>query len=71
MSALKGIRVLDAATLFAGPMAATMLADFGAEVIKIEHPTKGDPVRLHGQSKDGVPLWWTMLARNKKPWLLI
>lgn len=66
MSALQGIRVLDAATLFAGPMAATMLADFGAEVIKIEHPTKGDPVRLHGHSKDGVPLWWTMLARNKK-----
>ena len=47
-------------------MAATMLADFGAEVIKIEHPTKGDPVRLHGHTKDGVPLWWTMLARNKK-----
>jgi len=66
LSALKGIRVLDAATLFAGPMAATMLADFGADVIKIEHPTKGDPVRLHGHSKDGVPLWWTMLARNKK-----
>lgn len=66
LSALQGIRVLDAATLFAGPMAATMLADFGAEVIKIEHPTKGDPVRLHGHSKDGVPLWWTMLARNKK-----
>lgn len=66
MSALKGIRVLDAATLFAGPMAATMLADFGAEVIKIEHPTKGDPVRLHGHSKNGIPLWWLMLARNKR-----
>lgn len=66
MSALNGIRVLDAATLFAGPMAATMLADFGAEVIKIEHPVKGDPSRLHGYSKDGVPLWWTMLGRNKK-----
>lgn len=66
MSALQGIRVLDAATLFAGPMAATMLADFGAEVIKIEHPAKGDPSRLHGYSKDGIPLWWTMLARNKK-----
>lgn len=66
MSALDGIRVIDAATLFAGPMAATMLADFGAEVIKIEHPIKGDPVRLHGQLKDGIPLWWLMLARNKK-----
>ena len=66
MSALNGVRVLDTATLFAGPMAASMLADFGAEVIKIEHPTKGDPSRLHGHSKDGVPLWWTMLGRNKK-----
>lgn len=66
MSALKGLRVIDAATLFAGPTAATMLADFGAEVIKIEHPIKGDPVRQHGYSKDGVSLWWTMLARNKR-----
>ena len=66
MSALNGVRILDTATLFAGPMAATMLADFGAEVIKIEHPIKGDPSRLHGHSKDGVPLWWTMLGRNKK-----
>ncbi|CAM5696032.1 CoA transferase OS=Streptomyces alboniger OX=132473 GN=CP975_08855 PE=4 SV=1 [Streptomyces alboniger] len=40
---LKGLRVLDAATLFAGPLAATMLGDFGAEVVKIEHPTKPDP----------------------------
>jgi crotonobetainyl-CoA:carnitine CoA-transferase CaiB-like acyl-CoA transferase len=43
-----------------------MLADFGADVIKIEHPVKGDPVRAHGHSKDGVPLWWTMLSRNKR-----
>lgn len=63
--ALEGIRVLDAATLFAGPMAATLLGDFGAEVIKIEHP-KGDPVRTHGAAKDGVGLWWKMLSRNKK-----
>jgi crotonobetainyl-CoA:carnitine CoA-transferase CaiB-like acyl-CoA transferase len=63
--ALHGIRVLDASTLFAGPLAATILSDFGAEVIKIEHP-RGDPVRHHGFSKDGIPLWWKMLSRNKR-----
>jgi crotonobetainyl-CoA:carnitine CoA-transferase CaiB-like acyl-CoA transferase len=66
MSALEGLRVLDAATLFAGPTAATMLADFGAHVVKIEHPTKGDPVRGHGYSKDGHSLWWANIGRNKK-----
>ena len=65
MSALSGLRVIDAATLFAGPTAATMLADFGADVIKIEHPTKGDPVRGHGYSKDGQSLWWANIGRNK------
>ncbi|MEQ3549770.1 CoA transferase [Pseudonocardia nematodicida] len=64
-AALDGIRVLDIATLFAGPLAATVLGDFGAEVIKIEHP-KGDPVRTHGADKDGIGLWWKMLSRNKK-----
>ncbi|MFI0356006.1 CaiB/BaiF CoA transferase family protein [Actinomadura sp. 9N407] len=63
--ALSGIRVLDTATLFAGPLAATLLADYGAEVIKIEHP-KGDPVRTHGAQRDGVGLWWKMLGRGKK-----
>ncbi len=63
--ALDGIRVLDVATLFAGPLAATFLADFGAEVLKVEHP-RGDPARLHGHTKDGIGLWWKMLARNKK-----
>ena len=63
--ALRGIRVLDASTLFAGPLAATILGDFGADVIKIEHP-RGDPVRYHGYSKDGIPLWWKMLSRNKR-----
>lgn len=63
--ALAGLRVLDAATLFAGPLAATLLGDFGAEVIKIEHP-KGDPVRHHGHSKDGINLWWKMISRNKR-----
>jgi crotonobetainyl-CoA:carnitine CoA-transferase CaiB-like acyl-CoA transferase len=63
--ALDDLRVLDVATLFAGPLAATMLADFGAHVIKVEHP-KGDPVRKHGHSKDGVNLWWKLLGRNKR-----
>lgn len=63
--ALEGIKVIDAATLFAGPLAATVLGDFGAEVIKVEHP-KGDPARSHGYSKDGIGLWWKMLGRNKR-----
>ena len=63
--ALEGIRVLDTATLFAGPLAATFLGDFGAEVIKLEHP-KGDPIRTHGYSKNGVGLWWKMVGRNKR-----
>jgi crotonobetainyl-CoA:carnitine CoA-transferase CaiB-like acyl-CoA transferase len=62
---LDGVRVIDAATLFAGPLAATFLGDFGADVIKIEHP-KGDPIRTHGHSKNGVPLWWKMVGRNKR-----
>ena len=62
---LKSVRVIDAATLFAGPMAATLLGDFGADVIKVEHP-RGDPVRNHGYQKDGINLWWKMLGRNKQ-----
>lgn len=62
---LEGVRVLDVATLFAGPLIATFLGDFGADVIKIEHP-KGDPIRTHGHSKDGVPLWWKVVGRNKR-----
>ncbi|MFF1446850.1 CaiB/BaiF CoA transferase family protein [Streptomyces sp. NPDC058274] len=63
---LTGLRVLDLATLFAGPLAATMLGDFGAEVIKVEHPVRPDPSRGHGPSKDGVGLWWKLLGRNKR-----
>jgi crotonobetainyl-CoA:carnitine CoA-transferase CaiB-like acyl-CoA transferase len=65
MGALDNIRVIDAAVLFAGPLAATMLADFGADVIKVEHP-RGDPVRNHGYQKDGVCLWWKVIGRNKR-----
>ncbi|WP_330180404.1 CoA transferase [Nocardia sp. NBC_01503] len=62
---LSGIKVLDIATLFAGPLAATLLADFGAEVIKIEHP-RGDPVRSHGAQRAGIGLWWKMIGRGKR-----
>ncbi|GLX48184.1 CoA transferase [Streptomyces hygroscopicus subsp. hygroscopicus] len=65
-AALDGLRVLDLATLFAGPMAATLLGDFGAEVIKVEHPGRPDPSRGHGPAKDGVGLWWKVLGRNKR-----
>jgi crotonobetainyl-CoA:carnitine CoA-transferase CaiB-like acyl-CoA transferase len=62
---LAGIRVIDAGTLFAGPSAAMLLGDFGADVIKVEHP-KGDPVRSHGYQKNGIPLWWKVISRNKR-----
>ncbi|MEU4171826.1 CoA transferase [Streptomyces sp. NPDC026665] len=63
---LAGLRVLDLATLFAGPLAATLLGDFGAEVVKVEHPLQPDPSRGHGPSKDGIGLWWKLLGRNKR-----
>jgi formyl-CoA transferase len=62
---LAGLRVIDCATLFAGPMIATLMGDFGADVVKIEHPT-GDPLRNMGAKKDGQPLWWKTTARNKR-----
>lgn len=62
---LAGLTVLDLATIYAGPLAATLLGDFGAEVIKVEHP-RGDPLRTHGAQKDGVGLWWKQLSRNKR-----
>jgi crotonobetainyl-CoA:carnitine CoA-transferase CaiB-like acyl-CoA transferase len=63
---LEGLRVLDASTLFAGPIAATFLGDYGADVIKVEHPTRPDASRGHGPAKDGVNLWWKTLGRNKR-----
>lgn len=60
-----GLRVIDVSTLFAGPLAAMLLGDFGADVLKIEHP-KGDPARTHGLAKAGVPLWWKVIGRNKR-----
>ena len=63
---LDGIRVVDLSTILAGPMCCQILGDFGADVIKIEHPRKGDGLRGHGPSKDGVPLWWKEVGRNKR-----
>ncbi|HEY1093739.1 MAG TPA: CoA transferase [Glycomyces sp.] len=63
---LEGLRVLDVSTLFAGPIAATFLGDYGADVIKVEHPSRPDASRGHGPAKDGVNLWWKTLGRNKR-----
>ena len=62
---LSGLRVLDVSTVLAGPLTCQILGDYGAEVIKIEHP-RGDSMRGHGRAKDGVSLWWKMIARNKR-----
>jgi crotonobetainyl-CoA:carnitine CoA-transferase CaiB-like acyl-CoA transferase len=63
---LEGVKVVDVATLGAGPWLATRLADFGADVVKVEHPSAGDPMRLLGWFDDGVPLWWKIHSRNKR-----
>jgi crotonobetainyl-CoA:carnitine CoA-transferase CaiB-like acyl-CoA transferase len=63
---LDGIRVLDLATLAAAPLAATYLGEFGADVIKVEEPTHGDPIRTWGNQRDGVGLMWKSLSRNKR-----
>lgn len=61
---LHGVRVVELANLYAGPLCGTILGDFGAEVTKLEHP-RGDPLRGHGAQKDGIGLWWKVLGRNK------
>ncbi len=63
---LDGVRVVDAATMLAAPLAAQLLGDFGAEVIKVEHPTRPDAVRGHGTKVNGHSLWWKQIARNKR-----
>lgn len=62
---LAGLKVLDLSSLYAGPLIAANLGDFGAEVIKVEHP-RGDDARRWGLSKEGVPLWWKIISRNKR-----
>ncbi|MDP7706320.1 CaiB/BaiF CoA-transferase family protein [Mycobacterium sp. TY815] len=62
---LDGLRVLDLATLAAAPLVATYLGEFGAEVIKVEQPVHGDPIRSWGNQRNGVGLMWKSLSRNK------
>jgi formyl-CoA transferase len=63
---LAGIRVLELGSLVAGPFCGKTLADFGAEVIKIEPPGEGDPLRKWRRMRNGVSLWWQVQSRNKK-----
>src|ERR1044071_962277 len=62
---LTGIRVLDISTVYAAPITAMLLGDYGADVIKVEHP-RGDPARTHGWNREGHGLWWKVIARNKR-----
>lgn len=67
MPALTGLKVLEVAQVIAGPMAGTLLADLGADVIHVEDPGRGDPQRTTGiANDDGVYLWWKVSGRNKR-----
>ena len=66
MGPLAGVKVLELGTLIAGPFCAKTLADFGAEVIKVEPPGEGDPLRRWRKMRNGVSLWWHVQSRNKK-----
>jgi formyl-CoA transferase len=63
---LAGLKVVELGQLIAGPFAAKTLADFGAEVIKIEPPRSGDPLRKWRLLKDGTSVWWQVQSRNKR-----
>ncbi|WP_241840605.1 CaiB/BaiF CoA transferase family protein [Fictibacillus sp. S7] len=63
---LKGLKVLELGSLIAGPFAGRLLADFGAEVIKVEPPEKGDPIRKWRMLHEDTSLWWYVQSRNKK-----
>lgn len=65
-AALAGLKVLELGQLIAGPFAAKTLADFGAEVIKVEAPGAGDPLRKWRMLKDGTSVWWQVQSRNKR-----
>src|ERR1700733_2872318 len=63
---LDGVKVLELSHVIAGPLAGTLLADLGADVIHVEDPSAGDPGRTMGPLKAGHGLWWKVSARNKR-----
>jgi formyl-CoA transferase len=63
---LDGVRVLELGSFIAGPFAGQLLGDFGADVVKVEAPGEGDPMRRWGVTRDGASLWWPTIARNKR-----
>ena len=65
-SSLKGLKILEMGQLLAGPFASTLLSWFGAEVIKIEPPGKGDALRSWRGQHGDTSLWWSIMGRNKK-----
>ena len=63
---LAGLKVVELGTLIAGPFCTRIMAEFGAEVIKVESPDGGDPLRKWRKLYEGTSLWWYVQARNKK-----
>ena len=63
---LAGVKVVELAHLIAGPLAGTLMADLGADVVHVEDPGAGDTARRHGPAKDGTQLWWKVSGRNKR-----
>ena len=66
MQALEGLKVIELGQLIAGPFAGKTLADFGADVIKIEPANVGDPLRKWRMLRDGTSVWWQVQSRNKR-----
>src|SRR6478736_2928632 len=63
---LDGVRVLELGNFIAGPFPGQLLGDYGADVIKVESPGDGDPMRRWGVTRDGDSLWWPTIGRNKR-----
>src|SRR5690348_14949519 len=66
LPALSGVKIVEFAHVIAGPLAGTLMADLGADVVHVEDPSRGDPGRHQGPAKDGVHLWWKVSGRNKR-----